>query len=146
MNEEKKDLTEPEKRYENKITYLESKLSFFCKGTGTEVGVEECHRKMPQNWSRSLRSHLTESLKITTEEKIILEDELKNSTKKLGETENILDILQNELNITPETLESIECDLKASGMRETEVMEKLKFAEEQIEKHEVHRNKLQRES
>ncbi|KAK1393430.1 hypothetical protein POM88_012486 [Heracleum sosnowskyi] len=80
-------------------------------------------------------NELTESLKITTEEKLKLGDALKNSTEKLVENENVLDILRNELNLTQGRLESIECDLKASGMRETEVMEKLKFAEEQIEKH-----------
>lgn len=73
---------------------------------------------------------LTESLKITIEENGILGDALENSTKKLGETEYVLEILKNKLNLAQETLESIKCNLKVSGMRETEVMAKLKFADE----------------
>lgn len=41
--------------------------------------------------------------------------------------------MRNELNLTQQKLESIEADLKAAGMRESEVMEKLKSAEEQLE-------------
>ncbi|CAK9151471.1 unnamed protein product [Ilex paraguariensis] len=77
---------------------------------------------------------LAECLNVKTDEKKTIEDALVNSTGKLAEAENLLEVLRNELNLTQRRLEGIESDLKAAGLKESEVMEKLKYAEEQLER------------
>ncbi|XP_042504985.1 putative leucine-rich repeat-containing protein DDB_G0290503 isoform X2 [Macadamia integrifolia] len=76
---------------------------------------------------------LNECLGVITEEKKKFEDELNSSSNKILEAENMLGVLKNELKLTLEELESIEQDCKASGIRESEILEKLKSAEELLE-------------
>ncbi|KAG8387105.1 hypothetical protein BUALT_Bualt03G0218700 [Buddleja alternifolia] len=60
-----------------------------------------------------------------------LEAELEN--EKQSEAENLLNILRDELNISQQKLESIKNDLKATGIREDELLNTLKLAEEKLE-------------
>ncbi|XP_060190875.1 uncharacterized protein LOC132620199 [Lycium barbarum] len=83
--------------------------------------------------TKEKEKELSQRLNSVTEEKSNIEDVYRNSIEKLAETENLLEVLRNELNATQQKLESIENNLNAAGLRESEVMEKLKSAEEQLE-------------
>lgn len=113
-------------QYCNKVSELEEELKAFqSKALGFETALQSATEK---------EKELSECLNVTTEDKRTLEDAYRNSTERLAESENLLEVLRNELNVTQQRLESIECDLTAAGLREGEVMEKLKSAEEQLEK------------
>ncbi|KAG9460053.1 hypothetical protein H6P81_004561 [Aristolochia fimbriata] len=85
--------------------------------------------------SQEKGQELIETVNVLEEEKRKYEDAAKNANEKLSESETLLQVLQNELKETNDKLVCIEKDLEASGVRETEVTEKLKSAEEQLEQH-----------
>ncbi|KAJ8641954.1 hypothetical protein MRB53_018648 [Persea americana] len=76
---------------------------------------------------------LMASLNIASEECKKYEDAAKSSNEKLLKTENLMEVLRNELKLAQSKLESIE-DFMVSITSESEVMEKLKSAEQQLEK------------
>ncbi|PKA62642.1 hypothetical protein AXF42_Ash012229 [Apostasia shenzhenica] len=78
---------------------------------------------------------LAEMLNVISEERKNFEDLSNSYSDKLLQAENTIECLQNELKYTQEKLEAVESDFQASGLRENEVVEKLKFAEEQLEHH-----------
>jgi chromosome segregation ATPase len=81
-------------------------------------------------------TELTELLNLVTDEKKRLEEASSSSNEKLSEAENLVGVLRNELIVMQEKLESIENDLKAAGLKESDIMVKLKSAEEQLEQQE----------
>ncbi|KAK0584572.1 hypothetical protein LWI29_015388 [Acer saccharum] len=112
------------KKNHGKISELASELEAFqARASSLEVALQMAGEK---------EKELTESLKIATDEKKKLEDTSNGYCEKLAESETVLEVLRNELNLTLKKLESIENDLKAAGLRESEVMEKLKYAEEEL--------------
>ncbi|KAK9156265.1 hypothetical protein Sjap_003745 [Stephania japonica] len=118
------DKEEQSRQVSDKVSELVSQLEIFQqKVSSFEKALQEANEK---------ERELTESLRVVTEEKKILEDAANNSSAKLSESQNLLDVLQNELKSTRENLEIIERDLKASGVRESGILEKLKAAEEQL--------------
>ncbi|KAJ7959692.1 Myosin-11 isoform X1 [Quillaja saponaria] len=112
----------------DKVTDLRSELEAFqARASSLEIALETANEKGRQ---------LTESLHLAEDEKNRLEDALNSSSEKLAEVEKMLEILRNELNLTQEKLLSIEHDHKIVGLRESEVMVKLKLAEEKLEQQE----------
>ncbi|XP_022862561.1 LOW QUALITY PROTEIN: myosin-9-like [Olea europaea var. sylvestris] len=108
-----------------KVSELEGQLEASqLKTSSLEVALQAATGK---------EKELTEHLHMIAEENRNLKDASKTSNEKLSEAENLVDILRNELSISQQKLESIENDVKAAGMRENEVIEKLKSAEEQLE-------------
>ncbi|KAG9439443.1 hypothetical protein H6P81_019608 [Aristolochia fimbriata] len=85
--------------------------------------------------SQEKGQELIETVNVLEEEKRKYEDAAKSANEKLSESQTLLQVLQNELKETNDKLVGIEKDLEASGVRETEVTEKLKSAEEQLEQH-----------
>ncbi|KAJ6741553.1 EARLY ENDOSOME ANTIGEN [Salix viminalis] len=79
---------------------------------------------------------LTELLNLVTDEKKRLEEASSSSNEKLTEAENLVGVLRNELTVMQEKLESIENDLKAAGLKESDMMAKLNSAEKQLEQQE----------
>ncbi|CAK9135552.1 unnamed protein product [Ilex paraguariensis] len=114
------------KRHSNEVSELEEELKALqSKASSLEAALQMANAK---------EKELAECLNVKTDEKKTIEDALVNSTGKLAEAENLLEVLRNELNLTQRRLEGIESDLKAAGLKESEVMEKLKYAEEQLER------------
>ncbi|GMH25098.1 hypothetical protein Nepgr_026941 [Nepenthes gracilis] len=112
ISENKREDTEKElKKYSNMVSELKLELEKF----------------------QLAMSNLENALHVTEEEKRNTEKELSISIKRLQEDEYLLEALQSELTLTQGKLESIENDLKAAGMRESEIMEKLRSAETQLE-------------
>ncbi|KAH7533609.1 hypothetical protein FEM48_Zijuj04G0149900 [Ziziphus jujuba var. spinosa] len=122
------------KKQSDEASELASELEALqARASSLEIALQVANNK---------ETELTESLNIAIDEKKRLEDALNSSSEKLAEAENLLEVLRNELSLTQEKLESIENDLKGSGVRENEVIEKLKIAEEQLE----HQGRLIEES
>ncbi|CAH9104587.1 unnamed protein product [Cuscuta europaea] len=114
-------------QYRHRVSELEEDLKAFqSKSSSFETALESAAVQ---------EKKLTECLNVTTEDKRNLEEAFRNSTEKLVLSENLLQVLRTELNATQQRLESIENDLNVALLREGEVMEKLKSAEEQLEKH-----------
>ncbi|XWS36804.1 hypothetical protein CRYUN_Cryun20dG0117200 [Craigia yunnanensis] len=114
-------------RYSDKVSELASELEAFQARTlSLEIAVQMANEK---------EKELTECLNLATEEKKKLEETSQFSSEKLAEAENLVEILRSDLNLTQQKLQSIENDLKAACLKESEVMEKLKSAEEQLEQH-----------
>lgn len=112
-------------KFSDKVSELAAELEAFqAKSSSLEVALQTANEN---------EKELTESLSITKDEKKRLEEELISSIEKRAEAENLQDVLRNELSLAQEKLESIENDLKAAGMKDSEIMEKLKSAEEQLE-------------
>uniref|UniRef100_A0A6N2N863 Uncharacterized protein n=1 Tax=Salix viminalis TaxID=40686 RepID=A0A6N2N863_SALVM len=82
------------------------------------------------------KKELTELLNLVTNEKKTLEEASSSSNERLTEAENLVGVLRNELVVMQGRLESIENDLKAAGLKESDIMVKLKSAEEQLEQQE----------
>ncbi|KAG2711425.1 hypothetical protein I3760_04G076600 [Carya illinoinensis] len=121
------DVEADSEKQSHKVAQLASELKAFqARVSSLEISLQTAHEK---------ERELIESLNTATNEKKRLEDASISSGKKLAEAENLSEVLRNELNLTLQKLESIEIGLKASGVRESEVMEKLKYAEEQLEQH-----------
>ncbi|KAL8131979.1 hypothetical protein AgCh_007762 [Apium graveolens] len=119
----------------NKVAVLESELS--------SSAAQKSELELQLKSAMKKEEVLNESLNMTTEEKINLADALNNTTEKLVEAENSLQLLQSDLNLTHQKLVSTESNLEAAGLREIEVLEKLKLAEELLEKHRDLEVKLQ---
>nr|DAD43982.1 TPA_asm: hypothetical protein HUJ06_002212 [Nelumbo nucifera] len=112
-------------QFSSKVSELTAELETFqTKASGLEISLQASDEK---------ERELKEFLNVITEEKRKSDEELISSTKKLAEAENLLEVLQNELKSTQEKLENIEQELRVSGIKENEVLEKLKSAEEQLE-------------
>lgn len=141
LKNSKSQIVDLEKRLElqedsvNKVALLDSELS--------SLAAEKSELELQLKSAMEKEEVLNESLNETTEEKINMADALNNTTEKLVEAENSLQLLQNELNLTHQKLGSTESNLEAAGMREIEVLEKLKLAEELLEKHRDSEVKLQ---
>ncbi|KAL4340639.1 hypothetical protein GQ457_08G015320 [Hibiscus cannabinus] len=113
-------------RYSVKVSELASELEAFQARTSSlEIALQMANEK---------ENELTECLNLATDEKKKLEETSQSSSEKLAEAENLIEILRSDLNLTQQKFESIENDLKAVGLRESDVMEKLKSAEEQLER------------
>ncbi|PKA52243.1 DEAD-box ATP-dependent RNA helicase 10 [Apostasia shenzhenica] len=80
-------------------------------------------------------AEMSEMLNVISEERKKFEDLSNSYSDKLLQSENTVECLQNELKYTQEKLEAVESDFLASGLRENELVEKLKFAEKQLEHH-----------
>ncbi|KAL3502395.1 hypothetical protein ACH5RR_036844 [Cinchona calisaya] len=115
------------KNHSEKVSELEAELDAYkAKAASLEVALEMATEK---------EKELGQCLNALTEEKKILEVASKSLTEKLAEAEGLLEVLRNETNVAQEKLESLENDLRAAGIRETEFLEKLKSAEEQVGHH-----------
>lgn len=113
------------KKVSDKASELASEVEAFqARSSSLEIALQTAQEK---------EKELIECLNVATEEKKRLEDASSSSAMKLAESENLLELLRDELSLTQEKLESMESDLKASGFRESEVLEKLRLAEEQME-------------
>ncbi|KAK3444654.1 hypothetical protein EUGRSUZ_A00904 [Eucalyptus grandis] len=113
------------KKFSDGASELASEVEAFqARSSSLEIALQTAQEK---------EKELTECLNVATEEKKRLEDASSSSATKLAETESLLELLRDELGLTQQKLESIESDLKASGIRESEVLEKLRLAEEQME-------------
>ncbi|XP_077253344.1 early endosome antigen isoform X2 [Tasmannia lanceolata] len=78
---------------------------------------------------------LMERLNVIMEERNKFEDASKSSSEKYSEMESFLEVFQNDLKSAKDKLEISNHDLQASSIRESEVMEKLKYTEEKLEQH-----------
>ncbi|KAI3893222.1 hypothetical protein MKW92_043077 [Papaver armeniacum] len=108
-----------------KISELSEELEIFqTKSRSLELALQTANEK---------ERELTECLNVIKEERKTLEDSSNSSSKKLSETENLLELLQDELKLAHEKLESVENDLKTSGIKECEIVDKLKSTETQLE-------------
>ncbi|KAG8387095.1 hypothetical protein BUALT_Bualt03G0217700 [Buddleja alternifolia] len=80
--------------------------------------------------SKEKEKELNELLNLASEENKKIKDATKASNEKM---EILLKVLWDELNIPLHKWESTENDLKATGIRENELLDKLKLAEEKLE-------------
>eukprot|EP00268_Persea_americana_P054219 TRINITY_DN618_c1_g1_i4.p1 TRINITY_DN618_c1_g1~~TRINITY_DN618_c1_g1_i4.p1 ORF type:complete len:1434 (-),score=474.80 TRINITY_DN618_c1_g1_i4:1760-6061(-) len=113
------------KQHSDTVSELTAELETFqAKSSSLEIALQVANEK---------ELELRESLNIANEEREKYEGLAKSSSEKLSETENVIEVLRSELKSTQDKLESIELDLKNSGIKESEIMEKLKSAEEQLE-------------
>ncbi|EPS62627.1 hypothetical protein M569_12164 [Genlisea aurea] len=104
---------------------LETELEAIqLKASTLEVALQASHEK---------EKELTETINGKTEENKKLREESEISNDKLSQAESLLGSLHDELNGSRQRLESIKSDLEATGLRESDVLEKLKLAEEKLE-------------
>ncbi|XP_008777655.2 myosin-9-like isoform X2 [Phoenix dactylifera] len=117
------------KQYSSKVSEISAELEAFqTKSASLEALLQAANEK---------ERELTEMLNIVTAERMNLEDLANISGKKLLEAENLIVVLQSELKYIEENLKSVEKELEASGVREKDILEKLRSAEEKLE----HRHK-----
>jgi chromosome segregation ATPase len=115
-------------KYSGRISELASEIEAYqAKSSSLEVALQIAGEK---------EKELTELLNLFTNEKKTLEEASSSSNEKLTEAENLIGVLRNELVVMQERFESIENDLKAAGLKEGDIMVKLKSAEEQLEQQE----------
>ncbi|KAK4804270.1 hypothetical protein SAY86_004087 [Trapa natans] len=114
-------------KFSNKAAELASELEAFqARSSILEITLQTATEKEKES---------TNCLHVAVQEKKTLENEMNNSNLKLAEMENLLGLLREELSITQQRSESLDNELKAAGLKESEALEKLKFAEEQIEQY-----------
>ncbi|XP_027911837.1 putative leucine-rich repeat-containing protein DDB_G0290503 [Vigna unguiculata] len=75
---------------------------------------------------------LEDSLNAMTDEKKKLEDASSSLNEKAVEKEKLMEILQDDLNLTQSKLQSTESDLRAAELRESEIIKKLTASEENL--------------
>ncbi|XXG65663.1 hypothetical protein AAC387_Pa05g3301 [Persea americana] len=113
------------KHYSDRVAELTVELETLqVKLPSLEIALEAANEKGQE---------LMASLNTASEECKKYEDAAKSSNEKLLKTENLKKILWNELKLAQSKLESIE-DFMVSITRESEVIEKLKSVEQQLEK------------
>ncbi|KAJ6300795.1 hypothetical protein OIU76_021567 [Salix suchowensis] len=123
-----KDAEADSSKYSDRISELASEIEAYqARSSSLEVALQIAGEK---------EKELTDLLKVVTNEKKTLEEASSSSNEKLTEAENLVGVLRNELVVMQGRLESIENDLKAAGLKESDIMVKLKSAEEQLEQQE----------
>ncbi|KAL5977493.1 hypothetical protein ACLOJK_021840 [Asimina triloba] len=120
-----RDVDAESKKQSDRVSELMAELEAFqVKSSSLEIAVQAANEK---------ESQLLESLNVITEERKRFEDASNRSGEKLSEVENLLEVLKSELKVAHDKLAAIEQDLTASCIRENDMMEKLKSAEEKLE-------------
>ncbi|KAJ8759706.1 hypothetical protein K2173_009807 [Erythroxylum novogranatense] len=115
-------------KYAEKISEVTSELEAFqLRASNLETALQVANDK---------ERDLTECLNSQTDEKKRLLVVSINSSLKLVEAENNVEILRNELTVVQEKLQQLENGLKAAETRETTQLLKLKISEEQLEQQE----------
>ncbi|KAH7679116.1 DNA repair protein RAD50 ABC-type ATPase/SMC protein [Dioscorea alata] len=110
-----------------RISEISAELEAFqAKSASLEVLLQTANVK---------EQELADMLSTTTDEKKKFEELSKLYAEKLGHAENVVDVLQGELKSVRENVASFEEDLQAFTVREAELLEKLRFTEEQLEHH-----------
>ncbi|XP_039127026.1 golgin subfamily A member 3 [Dioscorea cayenensis subsp. rotundata] len=114
-------------RHGVRISEISAELEAFqAKSASLEVLLQTANVK---------EQELADMLSTTTDEKKKFEELSKLYAEKVGHAENVVDVLQGELKSVREKVESVEEDLQAFTVREAELLEKLRFTEEQLEHH-----------
>ncbi|KAG8387106.1 hypothetical protein BUALT_Bualt03G0218800 [Buddleja alternifolia] len=105
-----------------RVSELEAELEVVrLRASSLEVALQASNEK---------EKELNELLNVASEEN----KNIKDATKALNEKlEILLNVMRDELNIPLHKFESVENDLKAIGIRENELLDKLKLAEEKLE-------------
>ncbi|XP_038985675.1 myosin-9-like isoform X3 [Phoenix dactylifera] len=120
-----RDVEAESKQYGGKISEISAELEAFqTKSASLETVLQAANEK---------ERELTDMLNIVTAERKNLEDSANVSGQKLLEAENLIVVLQSELKSVEEKLKSVEKELEASGVRENEILEKFRSAEEKLE-------------
>nr|XP_009399253.1 PREDICTED: sporulation-specific protein 15-like [Musa acuminata subsp. malaccensis] len=122
-----KDVEVESKQYSSKVSELLTELVAYQTQTQSlEAKLQAANEK---------ERELTDILNIVTEERKKIEDLSINQGEKLYESENQIQILQNELKYLREKVEGVQKDLDNSSVREKELLEKLRYAGEQLGHH-----------
>ncbi|XP_009384177.2 COP1-interactive protein 1 isoform X2 [Musa acuminata AAA Group] len=122
-----RDVEAESKQYSSKVAELVTELvAYQTRTESLEAVLQAANEK---------ERELTDNLNIVTEERKIIEDLSSSHEKKLYESENQIRMLQNELKHLREKVESVQEELEASNIREKELLEKFRYAGEQLEHH-----------
>ncbi|XP_064946546.1 sporulation-specific protein 15-like isoform X1 [Musa acuminata AAA Group] len=122
-----RDVEAESKQYSSKVAELVTELvAYQTRTESLEAVLQAANEK---------ERELTDSLNIVTEERKTIEDLSSSHEKKLYESENQIRMLQNELKHLREKVESVQEELEASNIREKELLEKFRYAGEQLEHH-----------
>ncbi|CAL9206889.1 unnamed protein product [Musa hybrid cultivar] len=122
-----RDVEAESKQYSSKVAELVTELvAYQTRTESLEAVLQAANEK---------ERELTDSLNIVTEERKTIEDLSSRHEKKLYESENQIRMLQNELKHLREKVESVQEELEASNIREKELLEKFRYAGEQLEHH-----------
>ncbi|KAJ0980808.1 hypothetical protein J5N97_009063 [Dioscorea zingiberensis] len=127
METKHRDAEAESKQNSGRISEISAELEAFqAKSSSLEVLLQAANEK---------EQELADMLNTMTDEKKKFEELSNISAEKLGHAENLVGLLQSELKSVQEKLESAEKDLQASTLKEAEILERLRSAEEQLEHH-----------
>ncbi|RWW24401.1 hypothetical protein GW17_00011318 [Ensete ventricosum] len=122
-----RDVEAESKQYSSKVAELVTELvAYQTRTESLEAVLQAANEK---------ERELTDNLNIVTEERKTIEDLSSSHEKKLYESENQIQMLQNELKHLRERVESVQEELEASKVQEKELLEKFRYAGEQLEHH-----------